>query len=161
MGWEKASSKDWNSNEIVLVLLYQCFWQVLMSVLCLVMLVLCVYALKQLSGFFRHFLGQTKSGFFWTKSGFFWWRHWQVGNPAVDCRVVAFFAAEAVLHQDRQVHLGLGSRIALYCCSTGSRCLHYSHSVFFMIVHSTYIGAWKICKGCFYDWALSKQLLTR
>ena len=42
----------------------------LTSILCLVMHILCVNALKLLSGFIW---------LFWTKSGFFWWR--QVGNP--------------------------------------------------------------------------------
>ena len=39
--------------------LYQCLWRLLISILCLVMHVLCVYALKRLSGFFG-----TWSGFF-------------------------------------------------------------------------------------------------
>jgi len=47
--------------------LHQCFWRVLMSILCLVMHISCVYALKLLSGFF------------WDKVWLFWWR--QVGNP--------------------------------------------------------------------------------
>ena len=38
--------------------LHQCFWRVLMSVLCLVMHILCLFALKPLSDFFWLFLGQ-------------------------------------------------------------------------------------------------------
>ena len=34
------------------IVLYRCFWRVLMSILCLVMHLLCVYAVKLLSGFF-------------------------------------------------------------------------------------------------------------
>jgi len=51
------------------LVLYLCFWRVLMSILCVVVHVLCVYVSKLLSGFFG------------TRSGSFWWRH--VGNPGV------------------------------------------------------------------------------
>jgi len=50
------------------LVLYRCFWRVLMSILCVVVHVLCVYVSKL-------------SGFFGTRSGSFWWRH--VGNPGV------------------------------------------------------------------------------
>ena len=49
----------------IAIVLYRCFWRVLMSILCVVSHVLCVYASKLLSGFF------------WL----FWWR--QVGKPVV------------------------------------------------------------------------------
>jgi len=51
------------------IVLYPCFWRVLKSILCLVMHISCVRALKLLSGF---------SEFFGAMSGFFWWR--QVGT---------------------------------------------------------------------------------
>ena len=41
------------------LVLYRCFWRVLMSILCVVVHVLCVYASKLISGFFG-----TRSGFF-------------------------------------------------------------------------------------------------
>ena len=51
------------------LVLYRCLWRVLMSNLCMVLHVLCVYASELLSDFFG------------TRSGFFWWR--QFGNPVV------------------------------------------------------------------------------
>ena len=41
------------------LVLYRCFWQVLMTILCAVVHALCIYASKLLSGFFG-----TRSGFF-------------------------------------------------------------------------------------------------
>jgi len=43
---KENACKQWNC-----ITVYRCFWRVLMSVLCLVMHVLCVYASKLLSGF--------------------------------------------------------------------------------------------------------------
>jgi len=51
------------------LVLYRCFWRVLMSILCMVVHVLCVYASKLLSGFVG------------ARSVFFRWR--QVGKPVV------------------------------------------------------------------------------
>jgi len=54
------------------LVLYRWFRRVLMSILCVVVHVLCVFASKLLSGFFW---------LFGTRSDFFWWR--QVSNPVV------------------------------------------------------------------------------
>jgi len=79
------------------IALYRCFWQVLMSILCLVMHVLCVCALKLLSDFFW---------LFWVKIWLFWWR--QVGDPVLNADILADNAA-------RQWLLIAVSHAVLYC----------------------------------------------